>query len=152
MRAGWVEPELYRKIVQRVPVACVDLIIEAPDGRYFLVKRKNEPLREEWYVVGGRILLGESAGQAAVRKLFEEVGIRAEADDLTFVGYTEDVFDKNPFDDERPYHTVTFVFAVRLSEDPVPKLDDQSSEWGLFEELPARLVVVPSQDPKEDLT
>ena len=49
-----ITDERYKAIVEAVPICCVDLIIKSK-GKILLVKRKNEPLKGEFWLPGGRI-------------------------------------------------------------------------------------------------
>lgn len=71
---SYIGQELYNKILENVPIACVDIAIIV-DGSVLLVKRKDAPAKGEWWVPGGRILKGETMKDAAKRKAQEEVGI-----------------------------------------------------------------------------
>ena len=42
----------YAGIIAAVPVLCVDVVLQVPDGRFLVVKRQNEPRSGEWWVVG----------------------------------------------------------------------------------------------------
>lgn len=137
--------QLYEQIVQVLPIVCVDVIIRAPDGRYLLVKRRNEPLQGEWWVVGGRILHGEPVLEAVRRKMREEIGIDPGV--LTPVGFYEDRFDRNAFGVPGIYHTLSLVFETLLKGDEEVVLDEQSSEWAYAETLPSRFVVTPWSTP-----
>ena len=64
----FVPEERYREIIESVPIVCVDIIVKARQG-FLLVKRKNAPLKDEFWVIGGRIFLGEKPVTAALRKL-----------------------------------------------------------------------------------
>ena len=79
-----------------------------------MARRKNEPLKGEWWVVGGRILHGEAVREACVRKTLEEVGL--EIDEMRFLGFYEDVFDKNSFQVPDPYHTLSLVFEANKKD------------------------------------
>lgn len=131
----------YEQILERVPILCVDGVILNHDGRYLLVKRNNAPLQHEWWVPGGRVLKGESLEQAFHRKMREELGIDVKI--LMPIGFFEERHVDDPRGGPEGVHAVSIVFcAVPLSLDV--KLDDQSAEWGLFDELPAGLPRVQS--------
>ena len=66
--------EDYRRVVESVPILCVDLIIKR-DGRALLVRRTNQPLKGEWWVPGGRVRKDETIFEAARRKAWDEVGM-----------------------------------------------------------------------------
>lgn len=127
-----IAPRLYRKIARSVPILCVDLLIQR-EGKFLLVKRKNSPLRGEFWIVGGRVLLGESPLEAAYRKAKEEVGM--ELSSACFVGYLSDVFNKNAFESTE-YHTVSLVYLCS-PRNVFVTLDSQSSEWK-WGDLPER--------------
>ncbi len=134
-----IPEQLYRQIISVIPILCVDVIIRNETGRYLLVRRRNEPLKGDWWVVGGRVLHGEDVFQACVRKILEEVGV--ETKDLHFLGFYEDVFDKNSFDMPGPYHTISLVFETQVPAGKIIQLDSQHSEWAWFDELPPRFVL-----------
>jgi ADP-ribose pyrophosphatase YjhB (NUDIX family) len=124
----------YQGIIRILPILCVDVVITTPQGRYLLVKRSQPPLLGEWWVVGGRVLHGESMEAAVHRKSREEAGISVCS--IKFIGYYEDLY-KMGF----PYHTVSVVFTAEMLGDCEIKLDKTSSEWKFSDELPARLKI-----------
>lgn len=136
-----IPAEIYRQFLNAMPVMCVDLVIRVPDGRFLLLRRANEPLKGEWWVVGGRLRHGERAVDGARRKLREETGIDVPAESLRCVGFYEDQFDRNALAGEAAYHTVALVFEVVLAEPPRVRLDGQSDEWQLADRLPPRFAV-----------
>ncbi len=66
--------ELYRQILEFMPIPCVDVAIVA-HGAVLLVRRDDPPAQGEWWIPGGRILKGEMMRDAAIRKARQEVGI-----------------------------------------------------------------------------
>ena len=66
-----ISPDLYGILIDRVPIVCVDVIVRNKKGEYLLVQRNNEPLKGEWWVVGGRLLRGETLADGARRKCLE---------------------------------------------------------------------------------
>ena len=136
MEPSFIEPRLYRKISNRIPILCVDLIITDELGRYLLVKRKNHPLRGHWWVVGGRVLLGEHPETAAYRKAHEETGLELVSPRM--VGMMSDVFDRNKFE-RCECHTVSVVYSAFLESGSI-KLDSQSSDYKWSPLLPPRFV------------
>lgn len=132
----FIEPRLYRKISSRVPIICVDMIVTDERGRYLLVRRKNHPLRGQWWVVGGRVLLGEHPEDAAHRKVFEEVGRHAVG--VRFAGYLSDTFERNRFE-RCECHTISVVFKCAIEYGAI-KLDSQSSNYKWADALPERFL------------
>ena len=47
--------EQYKQMLAALPILCVDIIMKNSKGEFFLIKRTNEPMREEWCTVGGRV-------------------------------------------------------------------------------------------------
>lgn len=120
----------YKWVVENMPILCVDLLVMY-SGTVLLVRRKNDPLKHQWWPPGGRVLKGETLEEAVHRKAKEEIGIDVEIEG--FVGVYDGHFDKSAHD--CPTHTVSAVYQVRPLSFNVT-LDDQSSESQWFEEIP----------------
>lgn len=126
----------YADVVRKMPVLCVDGIIVNEKGQYLLVKRKNEPLKGQWWVPGGRVFKGETIEEAFQRKMVEELGVAVRI--MGPLGYYENRSLKSPWTGRDDLHNVSILFhAIPLSLDI--KLDEQSLEWGFFDDLPGEL-------------
>tara|TARA_Y100000590_G_C15748301_1_gene1023096 strand:+ start:9712 stop:10143 length:432 start_codon:yes stop_codon:yes gene_type:complete len=130
-----IEKSLYQKIVKSIPILCIDLII-VYDKKYLLVKRNENPLKGEWWVPGGRVLLGETIEQTAKRKLEEEIGIKLDSY-MKVEGIYEDFFDNSSMGDHL-YHTLSIVFKIEIDNIDNIKLDSTSNNWALRCTLPKR--------------
>ena len=124
----------YQQIIEVLPILCVDVVITNTRGEYLLIKRANQPRQGEWWVIGGRLLKGETLEQAAVRKVWEETSLHVEA--VHPIGYYEAVSQENPFGLAPRLHAVSVVFATIIDDRQPIRLDDQSLEWKYSKELP----------------
>lgn len=128
-----IPKKFYSKICKNIPILCVDIIIKNKN-KFLLVKRVNEPLKNKWWLVGGRIKINENAIVAAKRKLYEEINLKAQK--FKFVGFFEKKFNKSNFYKNSPYHTVSLVFICNINKPKKIILDKQSYKWKLFKKLP----------------
>ena len=55
------------------------LAVVLRDGKALVVRRSNPPLSGRWGFPGGVLELGETVAEGAMRELFEETGVVAEA-------------------------------------------------------------------------
>jgi 8-oxo-dGTP diphosphatase len=70
-----------------LPVAVALLPVRCPDGSGLVVVRRDiEPARGELALPGGYVEVGETWQEAAVRELWEETGLTAEAGRVTLFG------------------------------------------------------------------
>ena len=114
-----------------MPVSCVDIVPIYQD-KFLLAKRLNIPDKGEWYMPGGRVLLGETFMEAAKRKIFEEIGIAIEDKNLSYLATDETIFNNNDY----IRHTINIVFKCSLKKNPIIKIDSkQFSDFGWFEKI-----------------
>ncbi len=132
-----IHPKLYSEIVKKIPILCIDIIIIF-ENKYLLVKRKENPLKNNWWVPGGRILLGETSLEAAKRKLDEELNLK-NFEDLKMYGIYEDIFKESSFG-KHLYHTHSIVFTIELDKKPLVKFDSTISKWKFDLNLPKRFL------------
>ena len=130
-----IPTEQYHRIIEVLPILCVDVIVTNTRGEYLLIRRANEPLKGEWWVIGGRVLKGETLEQAAVRKVLEETSLNVQA--VHPVGYYEALSQENPFGLDSRLHAVSVVFSTVVDDRQQIRLDDQSMDWKYARELPA---------------
>lgn len=57
-------------------VRCVGAVVRDREGRLLLVRRGQEPAAGTWSVPGGRVEPGETDGDAVIREVLEETGLR----------------------------------------------------------------------------
>lgn len=132
---GFLDQKDYAKVIECAPVLCVDVDLVTPDGKHVLFRRCNEPLKGEWWVIGGRVWKGEDPVNAARRKLREETGLDFKPDRLTFVGYYNEVFEFSSLGRGK-YHTVSLVYRATITAVNAVRLDAQHSDWTLADRLP----------------
>lgn len=129
-----VPQELYSQIVASVPIACVDVLVSYQD-KYVLIKRAQQPLKGEWWTIGGAVRKGERLEDAAYRKVIEETGLIPK--NLTFRGVYQDTYELSEHNCQA--HSISTVFTAVI-EDYTPAIDKTSSDIGLFDEVPDRLI------------
>jgi len=131
---SFILEDKYAQIMELMPILCVDAVLRNSKGQYLLVKRANEPLKGQWWVIGGRVLKGETLKQAVIRKIKEEAGFII--DSVKPIGYYEEVAHVNRFGSSTPLHTVSVVFSAIVDESVQIKLDNQSTDWKYSSKLP----------------
>ena len=114
MNSRKIPSKLYEKIVENMPFCCVDMVVHYK-GLVLLVKRKNKPAKGVWWLPGGRIYKNESLEHAALRKVYEETGIKARIKKR--LGVYETMFKGGPFKDLKTgIHTVNVCFLVEPAD------------------------------------
>jgi colanic acid biosynthesis protein WcaH len=142
-----IPTKYYKKILGSVPVPTVDILVSRGQ-QVLLVRRKNKPLKGQWWLPGGRVLRGETLHAAATRKLAEEVGI-TDFGRVEYIGVYEDKYEDNEFGLDF-VHTISSVFSVSVAPGTRIKLDGQSSahKWVPLSKLPDRLDVYTTGNAK----
>ncbi len=107
-------------------IVAADLIIQYPDGKIILIKRKNDPYKDYWALPGGMVEEDETVEEAAVREAEEETGVKIELKRLVGV-YSE------PDRDPRGRVVSVTYLAKPVSGDP--KAADDAAELKLTEDF-----------------
>ena len=94
MSTDFIDHDLYRQILQSMPIACVDVAIVA-EGKVLLVRRQDDPAKGQWWVPGGRVRKGETLKEAARRKAQEEVGLACHVGPI--IHTDETIFPDGPY-------------------------------------------------------
>lgn len=122
--AVWIEEELYLKIRDVMPIPTVDAIT-THKGKLLLLLRNNPPVKDVWWVPGGRIMRGESLEEAVVRKLHEETGLEGRI--IRKVGVINHIFSE--------VHIISIFFNVEAEDDKV-QLDEEHRAYKWVSKLP----------------
>ncbi|HLD55314.1 MAG TPA: NUDIX domain-containing protein [Candidatus Nanoarchaeia archaeon] len=129
-----ISREKYKDILEKIPICCVDLLIHE-GKKILLIKRNEEPEKNKWALIGGRIHKKESLIGAVKRKAIEEIGCEIEIE--KFLGVYETIFDKGSFEDLKTgIHTINITYLARLNNPKEEiKVDSTSSEYKWFETI-----------------
>lgn len=124
----------YKKIIEYMPICCVDVVI-CHCNKILLVYRNTEPAKNEWWFPGGRVYKNERLEEAAIRKAYEEVGIKVQI--VKMIGIYETMFNKGPFDDLKSgVHTINICFLVKPTlENFKIKIDDTISDYRWIDKI-----------------
>jgi colanic acid biosynthesis protein WcaH len=145
-----IPDEKYGEIIEVLPILCVDIVVQNAGGEFLLIKRANEPMKGQWWPIGGRVLKGETLEQAVIRKIKQETALEVNA--IRPIGYFETVADRSPLGFPFQYHAVSVVFTAVIGGQQQIRLDDQSTEWKFARELPDRFNYKPFMEMGETPT
>ncbi len=111
------------------PVPCVGVVcLRGP--QVLLIRRGKPPRMGEWSIPGGRMEMGETVADAALRELREETGVTAEL--LGLIEVLDHISDHG--------HLVLIDFAARWTAgEPVAGDDAAEAAFVDFEEACARV-------------
>ena len=109
------------------------------DGKFLMVGNERA---DYLYSVGGRIKFGETAGEAVVREVFEETGIRMEIDRLGFI-HENYFYGDSPAKMGKLIYEVSYFFYMKTPEDFEPVSSDFTED-----NSKEHLVWVSSDDPR----
>ena len=128
----YIPAHLYREIITRMPVACVDLLVRNPKGDVLLLQRNHTPARHMWWFPGGRILYRETRQAAAARKLAEECSLVPKS--IEALGTHELQLERD--DGTGTAHSITTVYRVMVNRPQRIRLDAQSraARWRSVDE------------------
>lgn len=128
----FIPENLYFQILENLPIACVDIAIVA-QGSVLLVKRKDAPAKDQWWVPGGRVLKGEMMKEAAARKAWEEVGIHCHVGPI--IHTAETIFPNGP--NNIAVHSINSCFFLYpTSPNFEPTLDDHHDKYKWVNYIP----------------
>lgn len=110
-----------------VVVGCGSVI---PDGagRYLLVREAKESARGRYALPAGKLEVGETLAEAAVREAREEAGVEVEIERLLGIWHCPET--------SEGFAVVNFVFAARIvAGEPAPSDDHPEVGWFTREEI-----------------
>ena len=126
-----LDSSLYRIIHQNMPINCVDVVLKTTDRGFLMIKRKEEPAKDQWWLPGGRVLRNESLVSAAKRKVLEETNLRIKSLDKIVNGY-ELLFRGDPFDHGGGTHSICTCYSAEVKDLSSLKMDECHSESKVF--------------------
>lgn len=121
----------FRSFLRSMPQVSVELLVKH-DGQLLLAKRTSEPAKGEWFWPGGRLQKGETLPSAVHRIANQELGLEVEI--RNFLGVQSHFWDGD-YESFDSLHTVNIVYLVQPADEFEITLDDQHSEFRLFDEI-----------------
>lgn len=134
---GLIEEQEYLKLVKLVPIFCVDFLIKCK-GKYLLIKRVEEPGKDLYWVVGGRLRFKETIDEFAKRVQTREIGRHFSQRKL--IAFSNYMFPEN--ENSRATHTPAIMYLVEIDDFFVPDLDETSIDYIWAENLPEELLKI----------
>jgi len=131
----FIPEEDYQKIMKTMPVFCADFLIFA-EKKYLLIKRKQEPCKDVYWVVGGRLRYKETMAELAERVMMQEIG--QSFPEYKIIGYSNYIFPDVP--DARATHTPTILHIVPVKKMFDPKIDSKHTDYIWSDKLPEEML------------
>ena len=125
---NWISNDKYKEIIESMPICCVDLVIHNK-GKVLVIKRDEDPDKGKWAVIGGRVYKNEKLRETAIRKAYEEVGLKIQIEKQ--IGVYEMIYDKTSFGEAKTgYHNIIIIFLAKpIDKDFKIIIDKTSSDF-----------------------
>lgn len=107
-------------------------VIIAQDNRVLLGRRKTEPSKGEWDVIGGFLNLGEKPEDGAKREVKEETGLSVELGDM--LGFFMDSYGTTGEETLNICYTAKVLGGTQIPGDDIKEL-----RWFSHNDLPKRI-------------
>jgi colanic acid biosynthesis protein WcaH len=128
-----IPTEEYKIMLEKLAIPCVDVVVENSEGEILMIKRSNEPAKDQWWLPGGRIFKKERIKDAAIRKIREEVGL--ELNNIVIVGAYETIFDEGPFEIKSGTHSINILVKGNVKSFDNMKTNGDHSGAKFFKEI-----------------
>ncbi|WP_202638952.1 NUDIX domain-containing protein [Bailinhaonella thermotolerans] len=128
---GLSEPE-YARALDHLVQANVDVIVHTADGRLLLGYRRDLPLRDMFWVFGGRMKPGETLAGTASRILARELGLEVEKDRLVLDAVYNVMWSSRSVPPEHHgFQTLLTLMRYECAEEEAASVSvaDRTHEW-----------------------
>ena len=126
----WLAAQDFAHVVRLTPLVSMDILVRAPDGRVLVGRRINEPAKNCFFLVGGRITKNESRAAAFRRLTREELGVESDIEQARFLGVYDHFYPTNRFEQEGfGTHYVVLGYELDLFVEPAALPKDQHGEY-----------------------
>ncbi|WP_158566823.1 NUDIX hydrolase [Actinomadura craniellae] len=128
---GLSVPE-YGRTMDNIVQANVDVVIHTGEGQVLLGYRNDLPLRDMFWIFGGRMKPGETMTDTAARVVHRELGLKVEQDRLIVDNiYNIRWATRNAPPEERGYQTILTIMKYECTEEEVESVAtaDVTHEW-----------------------
>jgi len=124
-------------------------------GVGLILNNKNKLILEKrvdcknWGLIGGRVEVGESIEDAALRECFEETSIKIKKEKLKLLGIYSDINQYRIINyPDNCFHAIDVIFSYQVDKNVVLKKSDESIEVKFFKisDLPID-IVPPAKQP-----
>lgn len=122
----------YGRALDHLVQANVDVIVHTRDGRVLLGYRNDLPLRDMFWVFGGRMKFGESMTETAARVVGRELGLRVDRDRLIFDHIYNVIWGtRNPPPAERGFQTLLTLMKYACTDEEAESVTvtDPTHDW-----------------------
>lgn len=129
---AFIPESLFAEFIRNMPICTVDVLLFNPRvTKVLLFRRTNEPLKGEWFSLGGRISKNETLQQCALRQVYKEAGLTLAPADLFFGTVFDEIFSNSRFGPGVSLHCVNICWGHLLDDGAVIRLDEQHDrcEW-----------------------
>ena len=120
-----ISSEEYKKILEVLPIACVDLLI-INNNKCLLLKRDNDPAKGQYWFPGGRINKSELIKDAALRKAKEETNLDCKFEKIVSV---EETIFKKTGDMHCDVHTINICCLLKTDDISVFRFDEFHNDF-----------------------
>lgn len=122
----FIQEALYNKIVNVLPIACVDLLVRDEREMILMLRRNDEPAKGEWWFPGGRIHYHESRKDAVARILERECSLKTE---LITEGKTFELIFDTESKLSHSSHGITTLYEIGVGKNNLVTVDNCSSDY-----------------------
>ncbi|WP_229402394.1 NUDIX hydrolase [Micromonospora okii] len=122
----------YARALDHLVQANVDVIVHTGDGRVLLGHREDLPLRNMFWVFGGRMKVGETLVDSGVRALRRELDLHADPDRLLLSRtYNVRWGTRSVAPEERGFQTLLTLMTYRCTDEEARRLApaDRTHGW-----------------------
>ena len=124
----------YQKIIKSMPIFCIDFLVKC-DNKYLLIKRNQEPMKDFYWVIGGRLRYKETIQQFVKRVQTREIG--RYFPNFRLIGFSNYLFPDVIA--ARATHTPSVLYLVEVDEMFQPDIDDTHCDYIWTTEIPDEL-------------
>lgn len=113
LESSFIPNDIYQNIHRTTAILCHDVFIRCSDGEkkgILLVKRLNEPAKNFFWPIGGRVLRGVPAEISIAEKVRLECGL--ELANITYLGTARTFFGAEPFGHNQGTDTLNIVYVA----------------------------------------
>ena len=128
-----LDAQTFKTVIENTPLVSIDLCFVC-DDQLLLGKRNNDPLKGEWFTLGGRIHKNETWQDALLRIVEAESGLSGTAvEDFSLMGMWDHFYSNSAVDQNTSTHYVNLPHYAVFQAEPDIILDDQHGEFKWFD-------------------